>query len=138
MEWQTQRKNFVLQAFIFSALMGIPIGLGFLAFYFFFFWLAFPTENPYFTILGLPLPLLLIGLAETILLLWQLLRFRNTEYIITDKRLITQSGAIILDTRFVDFVKIQEVYVKVGIVDRLCGTGSLYAMTAGTYGFVPQ
>ena len=138
MEWQTQRKNFVLQAFIFSALMGIPIGLGFLAFYFFFFWSAFPTENPYFTILGLPLPLLLIGLAEAILLLWQLLRFRNTEYIITDKRLITQSGAIILDTRFVDFVKIQEVYVKVGIVDRLCGTGSLYAMTAGTYGFVPQ
>jgi hypothetical protein len=73
-----QRKNFVLQAFIFSALMGIPFGLGFLAFYFFFFWSAFPTENPYFTILGLPLPLLIIGLAAAILLLWQLLRFRNT------------------------------------------------------------
>ncbi len=65
------------------------------------------------------------------------MRYRNTEYIITDKRLITQTGAVGLDTRFVDFDKIQEVYVKIGIADRLFGTGSLYAMTAGFSGFGP-
>ena len=124
-----QRKAFVL-----PSLGGVPIGLGFLAFYFFFFWMPFSSEQPYFIIFGLLF--ILIGLTIAIgPLLWQLLRFRNTEYMITNKRLITQSGAIGLDTRFVDFVKIQEVYVKIGLVDRLCRTGSLYAMTAGTYGF---
>jgi len=43
-----------------------------------------------------------------------------------------------LDTRFVDFDKIQEVYVKIGVIDRLFGTGSLYAMTAGSSNFGPQ
>ncbi len=64
--------------------------------------------------------------------LWQLMRYRNTEYMITDKRILTQTGAIGLATRFVDFDKIQEVYVKIGVFDRLFGTGSLYAMTAGS------
>ena len=70
--------------------------------------------------------------------LFQLLRYRNTEYMITDKRIITQTGAIGLDTRFVDFEKVQEVYVQIGVIDKLFGTGSLYAMTAGFSGFVPR
>jgi membrane protein YdbS with pleckstrin-like domain len=131
--WSGKPQKKALRPVLLGAL---PIDLAFLAFYFFFFWTPFPIETPYFTIFGLPF--LLIGIAAAIgPLLWQLLRFRNTEYMIIDKRLITQSGAIGLDTRFVEFVKIQEVYGKFGIVDRLCGTGSLYAMTAGTYGFSP-
>ena len=70
--------------------------------------------------------------------LLQLFRYRNTEYVITDKRIITQTGAIGLDTRFVDFEKIQEVYVQIGVMDRLFGTGSVYAMTAGFSGFGPR
>ena len=57
---------------------------------------------------------------------------------ITDKRIITQTGAIGLDTRFVDFDKVQEVYVKIGVIDKLFGTGSVYAMTAGFSGFGPR
>ncbi len=57
---------------------------------------------------------------------------------ITDKRIITQTGAIGLDTRFVDFEKVQEVYVQIGWIDRLFGTGSVYAMTAGFSGFSPR
>jgi uncharacterized membrane protein YdbT with pleckstrin-like domain len=59
------------------------------------------------------------------------LAYRNTEYLISDQRLITQTGAVGLDTRFVDLEKVQEVYVRVGVVDRLFGTGSIFAATAG-------
>jgi uncharacterized membrane protein YdbT with pleckstrin-like domain len=63
--------------------------------------------------------------------IWAFLAFRNTEYLISDQRLITQTGAVGLDTRFVDLEKVQEVYVRIGVVDRLFGTGSIFAVTAG-------
>lgn len=63
--------------------------------------------------------------------LWQLMRYRNTEYMITNQRLITQTGAVGLDTRFVDLSKIQEVYVNIGLIDKVFGTGSVIAVTAG-------
>jgi len=63
--------------------------------------------------------------------IWQLMRYQNTEYMITDQRLITQTGAIGLDTRFVDLDKIQEVYVRVGFIDKTFGTGTVLAVTAG-------
>lgn len=63
--------------------------------------------------------------------IWQFMRYRNTEYMITNQRIITQTGAIGLDTRFVDLDKVQEVYVKVGVIDKLFGTGSVIAVTAG-------
>ena len=66
--------------------------------------------------------------------MWQLMRYRNTEYMITNQRLITQTGAVGLDTRFVDLDKVQEVYVKVGLMDKMFGTGSVIVVTAG---FVP-
>jgi uncharacterized membrane protein YdbT with pleckstrin-like domain len=59
------------------------------------------------------------------------MRYNNTEYMITDRRIITQTGAIGLDTRFVNLDKIQEVYVQVGLTDKMFGTGTLYATTAG-------
>jgi len=61
----------------------------------------------------------------------QSMRYRNTEYIITDQRLITQTGAFGLKTRFVDLDRIQEVYVHVGLIDRNFGTGSIIVSTAG-------
>jgi uncharacterized membrane protein YdbT with pleckstrin-like domain len=60
-----------------------------------------------------------------------ILRYRKTKYIITNRRLITQTGVIGLDTRFVDLDKIQEVHVKVGLGDKIFGTGSLMVVTAG-------
>ncbi len=85
------------------------------------------------------LPFVVIGLAVTLgPCIWQILRYRNTEYVITDKRIIIQTGAIGLDTRFVDFEKVQEVYVQIGLIDRLFGTGSVYPMTAGFSGFSPR
>ena len=65
-------------------------------------------------------------------------RYKNTGYMITDKRIIARTGAIGWDTRFVDLEKIQEVYIQVGLIDRLLGTGTVYAMTAGFSGFIPR
>jgi len=60
-----------------------------------------------------------------------ILRYRKTKYMITNKRLITQTGVIGLDTRFVDLDKIQEIHVRVGLGDKIFGTGSLIIVTAG-------
>jgi membrane protein YdbS with pleckstrin-like domain len=125
------------KAFVLPGLATIPFGLFFIAFFILWMWGGAFAEVPsIFALFGLVF--LLVGFAIVIgPFLWQLLRYRNTEYMITDKRIVTQTGAIGLDTRFVDFDKIQEVYVKIGIIDRLFGTGSLYAMTAGYSGFGP-
>lgn len=127
----------VRKAFILPGLVTIPFGLIFLGFALFWMWTTGATGAPLFSLFGLPF--LLIGCGVTFgPSLLQLLRYRNTEYVITDKRIITQTGAIGLDTRFVDFEKIQEVYVQIGVLDRLFGTGSVYAMTAGFSGFAPR
>ena len=78
--------------------------------------------------------ILIVILAAAGSPMWQLMRYRNTEYMITNQRLITQTGAVGLDTRFVDLDKVQEVYVKVGLMDKMFGTGSVIVVTAG---FVP-
>jgi uncharacterized membrane protein YdbT with pleckstrin-like domain len=78
--------------------------------------------------------LFIIGLIVGLILIppiWQLLRRRKTEYLITDQRVIIQSGAIGKDTRFIDLDKIQETQVKVGFIDRRFGTGSILILTAG-------
>ena len=128
----------VRKAFIMPGLVSIPFGLIFLAFPFFWMWTAASAGAPGFvSLFVLPFVFVGFGIAFGPSLL-QLLRYRNTEYMITDKRIITQTGAIGLDTRFVDFEKIQEVYVQIGVLDRLFGTGSVYAMTAGFSGFGPR
>jgi len=122
----------VKSAFITTGLVSIPFGLIFLGFSLFWVFSAASAGAPgFFTLFGLPFVLIGIGLTfgPTI---WQLLRYRNTEYVITDQRVITQTGAIGLDTRFVDFDKIQEVYVKIGFADKLFKAGSVYVLTAGS------
>jgi membrane protein YdbS with pleckstrin-like domain len=128
----------VKKAFVLPGMFSIPIGLIFLGFAIFLIWDASSTGVPFFfTLFGLPFVLIAFGITF-VPSLWQLLRYRNTEYMITNKRIITRTGAIGLDTRFVDFEKVQEVYVQIGVIDRLFGTGSVYVMTAGFSGFSPR
>jgi uncharacterized membrane protein YdbT with pleckstrin-like domain len=117
--------------FIVPTLAAIPFGLIFFGFSIFWMWGAGFAGAPWpFVLFGLPF--VLIGLGTTVGgPILGLMRYRNTEYMITDQRIITQTGAIGLDTRFVDFDKIQEVYVKVGFIDKMFGTGSVLAITAG-------
>ena len=128
--WQGKPKLF---PFIFAH-NAVPFlfGLFFMAVTFFFF--VSPLLSTGFPLELILFPLIfffvgfLIAFGQPI---WSYLAFRNTEYMISDQRLITQTGAIGLDTRFVELEKVQEVNVQVGVFDRLFGTGRIYAMTAG-------
>jgi uncharacterized membrane protein YdbT with pleckstrin-like domain len=74
----------------------------------------------------------LIGVGLTVgPTVWQVMRYKHTHYMITNQRLITQTGAIGVDTRFINLDHIQEVYINVSFVDKLFGTGSLIVVTAG-------
>jgi membrane protein YdbS with pleckstrin-like domain len=117
--------------FIIPGLATVLFGLLFLGFSIFWMWGATSAGAPLvFTLFELPF--ILMGLGLTVgPTIWQLMRYRNTEYMITDQRMITQTGAIGLDTRFVDLDKVQEVYVQVGFIDKMLGTGSIFAVTAG-------
>jgi len=91
-----------------------------------------------FTFPRVPLPIVALFLFFFLIvffvafgpIIYNLLRYSNTEYMITNQRMVTQTGAIGLDTRFVDLEKIQEVYVRIDIIDKIFGTGSLHASTA--------
>ena len=75
------------KAFVLPVTAAIPFGLIFLSFAIFWMWGAASAGAPdFFTLFGLPF--VLVGFAITIgPLLWQILRYRNTEYMITGKRI---------------------------------------------------
>ncbi|MEM3823694.1 MAG: PH domain-containing protein [Candidatus Bathyarchaeia archaeon] len=119
--------------FIFSGLIVIPvIGIVWLVFATFFVLSALSMNAPMFPFVLFSLFIILMGLGIIVGPLFvEFLRYRNTEYMITDQRIIAQTGAIGIDTRFVELNKIQEVYVIVSWLDKIYGTGSIVAVTAG-------
>jgi uncharacterized membrane protein YdbT with pleckstrin-like domain len=123
----------VLTPFIFSGIAAISI-IGIIWLIFAIFWMlsALSMGAFFFPAALFGLPFILMGVCIILgPLLLELLRYRNTEYIITNQRIITQTGVIGIDTRFVELNKIQEVYVTVGWLDKIYGTGSMVAVTAG-------
>lgn len=116
--------------FILSGMGGIIPGLMFFGFSLF--WTAgamasgAPTEFLLFGTLFMIIGLLILFGGPMV----QWLRFKNTEYVITDRRIITQTGAFGLDTRYIENEWIREVYVNVSIMDRIFGTGSVMVSTA--------
>lgn len=58
------------------------------------------------------------------------LAYNNTFYLITDRRILIQTGAIGIDTRIIEFDRIQEIYVTIDFVDKIFGTGSIKISTA--------
>ena len=117
----------IKKPFVLPALGFIPVGLFFSSI---FLLIILGSGEP---LIGFP-SLLMLGLVMGLFFvppIWQLLRCRNTDYVITDKRVIIQSGAVGKDTRFVDLGKIQETSVKVGFIDRRFATGSIVILTAG-------
>jgi membrane protein YdbS with pleckstrin-like domain len=122
----------VLTPFILSGLIVIPVvAVVWLIFAMFFVMAALSTGVGNFPFLFFSPFILVIFFIIMIPLLVEYLRYGNTEYLITDQRIITQTGAIGIDTRFVELNKIQEVYVTVGWLDKIYGTGSIIAVTAG-------
>ncbi|MBS7638848.1 MAG: PH domain-containing protein [Candidatus Bathyarchaeia archaeon] len=58
------------------------------------------------------------------------LAYNNTFYLITDRRVLIQTGAVGIDTRIIEFDRIQEIYVTVDFVDKIFGTGGIKISTA--------
>jgi len=73
----------------------------------------------------------LVGACAFILIIpYMMLRvYRNTDYVITDQRVITQSGLGLNLETSIEFNEIQGIYVKVGLVDRIFGTGTVIVTT---------
>jgi uncharacterized membrane protein YdbT with pleckstrin-like domain len=117
--------------FIVPGLAAIPFGLFFMGFSFFWMMMASRAPVPFwlfgviFFFVGF-----VVSFGGPIGLL---MAYKNTEYMITDQRIIIQTGAIGIDTRFLNLDKIQEVYIKVGLIDRIFGTGTVLVTTAGQY-----
>lgn len=68
--------------------------------------------------------------------IYNALVFKHTYYAITDKRVIIQKGWIGRDFEMVDFDKITNAEVNVGVFDKLLGggnTGSILLSTAGSF-----
>ena len=120
------KASFMMGGFVVSA-----FGLVWLSFSLFAMWASTLQGIEMFVTLVLSL-FVFIGFGLTLgPSIWQVMRYKNTKYLITNQRLITQTGAIGVDTRFLDLDNIQEVYVNVSFVDKVFGTGSLIVMTSG-------
>lgn len=127
---QPHKASFMMKGYLSSALGLVWLSFSLFAMYIFL-W-ASPAQG-FELIVTFTLSLfVLIGIGLTIgPTVWNVMRYKHTHYIITNQRLITQTGAVGVDTRFINLDHIQEVYVNVSFVDKLFGTGSLIVVTAG-------
>ncbi|TRO51539.1 PH domain-containing protein [Candidatus Bathyarchaeota archaeon] len=69
--------------------------------------------------------------------IWQYRKTPHTEYMITNQRLIIKSGITKQDVWFTELDEIKDAIVKIGLLDKILGTGKLYPITA-TYPYEPK
>ena len=53
-------------------------------------------------------------------------RWQNTKYYVTDKRIILQSGLVDMNYQTIYYKDINNINLKIGIVDTLLGVGDIY------------
>jgi uncharacterized membrane protein YdbT with pleckstrin-like domain len=130
----------IKSAFLFHGIATSMFGVVWTSFMVFIFWMINSFGGDFFSIMAdvpdivmwMILLFFVVGIGMMFgPIIMAVLRYRNTLYTITDMRLIVQSGAIGMDTRFIDLDKIQEVYVRIGIADKFFGTGSLFVVSSG-------
>lgn len=126
--WQGKPKFW---PFIWPSFFAILFGLFFMAIPLF----IFAVDGDVFILL---FPHFWIGLAIAIgAPLYAILVHKHVEYVITEKRVLIKKGLIGRDFDSIDFEKIQDVSVNVGLVDKIFGTGTIVATSAGALQF-PQ
>ena len=69
--------------------------------------------------------------------IWQYRKIPHVDYMITNQRLIIKSGITKDDVWFAALDNIKDAIVKVGLVDKLVGTGKIYPITA-SYPYEPK
>ncbi len=81
-----------------------------------------------------------IGIGAILLLIsiiWltiELLKWKNTSYVITNKRVIIKTGIIGIDYTDANLSKINNIFFKQGILGRIFNYGSIWIATAGVMG----
>lgn len=119
----------VKMPFILPSLASVPFGLIFTGFSIF--WMMMASQAPgFFWLFGLIFFFIGFGVIFGASIR-QLVAYRNTEYLITDQRIVAQTCAIGLDTRYLDLDKVQEVNVRVGFIDKMFGTVTIFVVTTG-------
>ena len=63
--------------------------------------------------------------------IYAILVHKHVEYVITGKRILVKKGLIGRDFNSIDYEKIQDVSVNVGVIDKIFGTGSIISTSAG-------
>lgn len=58
-------------------------------------------------------------------------KWRNTEYYVTDKRIVIRSGFIGIDYQTLYYKDINNVTLNIGVIDKLLGVGDIYFSTPG-------
>lgn len=117
-EGQPQRLPFILPNIV-SMLLGIAFIVFGLV------WISFTSSDaPWFFSAFAVVPIL-IGLSMAVLNpLYKVFLYNHVWYVITDKRIIFQSGIIGRDFDYVDYDKVESATVNVGIIDKLFGKNS--------------
>ncbi len=89
-------------------------------------------------LLGLPLVLLVVaGCLIVAPPIWFMKKLPNTEYALTNQRLLIKTGPTKHNIWQTDLGKIKGFTVKTGVSDKLLGTGKLYPITA-EYPYAPK
>ena len=122
--WSGQPKK---SAFILNkTLTMLPIALVWLSFDSFFITSAFSSGD----MLWFLIPFFALHLMPVWIWLSNVLtankRWKNTKYIVTDKRLIIISGFIGIDYQSIYYKDIKNVRLRVNIIDKLLGVGDIY------------
>ena len=126
-----EKKSFMLPGF-----GGIPFALAFSVAFILLLNFGLPQLGPsiYFILA------LLLGFIVFLIFvppIWQYKKLAHVGYMITNQRLIVKTGIYDYESWFVNLEKIKDVFVKIGFVDKLFGTGKLYPITA-EYPYEPK
>jgi uncharacterized membrane protein YdbT with pleckstrin-like domain len=120
--------------FVLSTLVGSRAVFGLVYAGFSVLWMALVWQSGAdFWLFGLPFFLMGVGVifGSTVK---RLLTYGNTEYRITDKRVINKTGADRLE--YIRLERVQETSVDVGFLDKMFGTGTVRAAAPGRDAFV--
>jgi hypothetical protein len=120
------------KAFMLPAFGGIFFALFFLGITSIFLMAGVPfLESP--AVFTIPLAIvLIIGLP-----LWQYKKLPHSAYMITNQRLMIKSGVTEHDVWFTELDNIKDTIVKIGLVDKILGTGKTYPITRA-YPYEPK
>jgi hypothetical protein len=89
-------------------------------------------------LLGLPLGLLVVACCLVMVPpVWFLKKLPNTEYVVTNRRVLIKTGSSKHDVWSSELDKIRGFIVTTGVSDKIVGTGKLYPITA-EYPYAPK